>query len=145
MTVIPGLVEFGSLEQVYPLVITLLKRLGAWGSRRRLFGLYGFFLCHFFLRLLPSVLYLDAGDIHSLVRHLGEIVFISLLYPVFIVYVWKLPKLMLLIKILQRSFAECNYCYSLMYFAIQILLCTQIVALINTQSIGRPSSRRIGS
>ncbi|EAT35979.1 AAEL011895-PA [Aedes aegypti] len=108
MTVIPGLVEFGSLEQVYPLVITLLKRLGAWGSRRRLFGLYGFFLCHFFLRLLPSVLYLDAGDIHSLVRHLGEIVFISLLYPVFIVYVWKLPKLMLMIKILQRAFAE--YC-----------------------------------
>lgn len=116
MTVIPRLVHFGSLEEVYPLVIRLLKLFRAWGDRRRLFGLYGFFLCHFFLRLLPLIIYLDTSDIHAMIRHLGEIVFISLLYPVFLVYVWKLPKLMMLIRILQAAFAECKFSFSFICF-----------------------------
>lgn len=112
MTVIPRLVHFGSLEDVYPLVLRLLKLFGTWGPRRRLFGLYAFFLCHFFLRLLPSIIYLDTSDIHAMIRHLGEIVFISMLYPVFIVYVWKLPKLMALTRILRAAFAECKFQFS---------------------------------
>lgn len=108
MQALRKLAHFGSLDEVFPLVIRLLKLFRAWGDRRRLFGLYGLFFCHIFLRLLPVIAYLDTSDIHTLIRQFGELVFVAMMYPPFIAYVWKLPKLMLLIDTLKTTFAECR-------------------------------------
>ncbi|EDS41940.1 conserved hypothetical protein [Culex quinquefasciatus] len=106
MQLFPRALRFGELDQVFPIVLRLLRFFRAWGSRRRLLGLYGFFAVHFSVRLLPLIVYLDTSDMQTLIRHLGEIVFVGMLYPVFVVYVWKIPKLIQLVEILDRAFAK---------------------------------------
>lgn len=108
MQLFPRALRFGELDQVFPIVLRLLRFFRAWGSRRRQLGLYGFFAVHFSVRLLPLIVYLDTSDMQTLIRHLGEIVFVGMLYPVFVVYVWKIPKLIQLVEILDRAFAKCN-------------------------------------